>query len=69
MHSQQTPIPLDQLGAPARRALANAGYSTLEQLAGARESEVADLHGMGPNALEKLRRALSEHQLSFASED
>jgi hypothetical protein len=66
MSSQPTPIPLDRLAAPARRALEAAGYTTLEQLAEAREREIADLHGMGANALEKLRRILAEHGLSFA---
>jgi len=66
MSSEPTPIPLDGLPAPARRALATAGYTTLEQLAEVRERDVAGLHGMGPNALEKLRRALAEHGLSFA---
>jgi hypothetical protein len=66
MSSEPTPIPLDALGAPARRALATAGYTTLEQLAEVRESDIAGLHGIGRNALEKLRRALAEHELSFA---
>jgi hypothetical protein len=59
------PDPLDRLAAPARRALEAAGYTTLEQLAEVREREIADLHGMGPNALEKLRKILAEHGLSF----
>ena len=66
MSSEQTPIPLDGLAAPARRALAGAGYTTLEQLAEVREREIAGLHGMGRNGLEKLRQALGEHGLSFA---
>jgi len=47
------------LGKPARRALAAAGYVRLEQLAEASEAEVMKLHGMGPRALERLRRALA----------
>ena len=66
MSSVPTPIPLDGLAAPARRALATAGYTTLEQLAEAREHDIAGLHGMGRSALEKLRQALAEHGLSFA---
>ena len=66
MSSKPTPIPLDGLAAPARRALATAGYATLEKLAEARERDIASLHGMGRNALEKLRQALAEHGLSFA---
>jgi hypothetical protein len=66
MNSKPTPIPLDRLAAPARRALEGAGYTTLEQLAEVREREIADLHGMGPNALDKLRKVLAERGFSFA---
>ncbi len=46
------------LAAPARRALAAAGYTHLEQLRGASESELLKLHGMGPRAIEQIRTAL-----------
>jgi predicted Fe-Mo cluster-binding NifX family protein len=59
--------PLPRLAAPARRALEGAGYRTLEQLANAREADIARLHGMGPNAVNALRAALKEHGLSFSS--
>ena len=39
MDTEPTPIPFDQLAAPARRALDGAGYATLQQLAEASESE------------------------------
>jgi hypothetical protein len=48
------------LAAPARRALAVAGITQLEQLAGLTEAEVKVWHGIGPIALEKLRQALNE---------
>jgi hypothetical protein len=54
------------LAKPARRALAAAGYTRLEQLAGVSEAELAKLHGMGPKALQQLRQALSDRGLSFA---
>jgi hypothetical protein len=57
-----------ELGRPARRALAGAGYRGLEQLAGLDESEVGGLHGVGPKALWQLRRALAARGLSFAGE-
>ena len=47
------------VAAPARRALAAAGYTRLDQLAGKREAELADLHGMGPRALAAIRAALA----------
>lgn len=56
---------LPKLSAPARRALAAAGYTRLEQLAGVSEAELLKLHGFGPKALEPLRRALKERGLSF----
>ena len=55
-----------ELGRPARRALAGAGYRRLEQLDGLEESEVGGLHGVGPKALGQLRRALASRGLSFA---
>ncbi|WP_282139436.1 DNA-binding protein [Cytobacillus oceanisediminis] len=50
---------------PAVRALEGAGYFSLEQLAAATEAELLELHGMGPNAMEKLRKAMADNGLSF----
>jgi hypothetical protein len=58
-----------QLAQPARRALAGAGVQRLEQLTKLSETEVKQLHGIGPNALEQLRRALRVKGLSFANEE
>jgi hypothetical protein len=54
------------VSAPARRALAGAGFTRLEQLAGVKESELRQLHGMGPKALGLLRDALAARGMSFA---
>ena len=54
------------LAAPARRALAAAGYSRLEQLTQVTEAELLQLHGMGPKALDQIRRALADRGQSFA---
>jgi len=40
-----------ELASPARRALAGAGYTRLEQFTQVSEDEVLKLHGMGPKAL------------------
>jgi DNA-directed RNA polymerase alpha subunit len=56
-----------KLSAPARRALSGAGYTHLDQLAEVSESELKQLHGMGPTAVEALRAALAERGLSFLS--
>jgi hypothetical protein len=56
------------LAQPAQRALAGAGYSRLEQLTQVTEPEIKQLHGIGPNALKKLRTALEARGWSFALE-
>jgi predicted RecB family nuclease len=56
---------LKAIAAPARRALAGAGVKTLKQLARFTEAEIAALHGMGPNAIGKLRSALRTEGLAF----
>jgi hypothetical protein len=53
------------LAKPAQRALASAKISSLKQLAGKREADIAALHGMGPNAGAALKRALKAAGLSF----
>jgi hypothetical protein len=63
--SRESDLPTE-LSRPARRALVGAGYRRLEQLDGLDESEVGGLHGVGPNALGQLRRALAARGLSFA---
>jgi hypothetical protein len=55
------------LAEPARRALIQAGYSRLEQLTDLTEVELKQLHGVGPKAIEQLRRALAARELSFAA--
>lgn len=56
---------LPKLSAPARRALATLGIYRLEQVTAFSEAEIKKLHGMGPNGIEQLRRALAERGLSF----
>jgi hypothetical protein len=64
--SKQSDLP--KLAAPARRALDAAGYTRLSQLSKVSEAEIAQLHGIGPNAIKLLRKALAEADLSFADE-
>ncbi len=54
------------LAAPARRALAQAGYTRIEHFTAVTEGELLKLHGMGPNAIEMIRRALAAKGLSFS---
>jgi len=55
-----------KLGKPAERALANAGYTRLDQLTAVREADLAKLHGMGPKALGQLRETLAAQGKAFA---
>ena len=59
---------LPKLASPAQRALAAAGIRRLEQLIKFSEGEIKQLHGIGPNALSQLRRALRAKGLSFGGE-
>ncbi|GAB0106377.1 hypothetical protein JMUB6875_53610 [Nocardia sp. JMUB6875] len=54
------------VSAPAARALAAAGYQSLEQLAGAPERDLLALHGMGPKAIRAIRDALLAQGLDLA---
>jgi hypothetical protein len=65
---QASDLPIE-LAQPARRALANAGIQRLDQLTKFSEIEVKQLHGIGPNALAQLHRALRAKGLSFANEE
>ena len=56
---------LSTLGAPARRALENAGIISEEQLAKYTEKEILKLHGMGPSSIPKLKAALAKKGLQF----
>lgn len=60
------PSDLPKLAAPAMRALAGAGLTSLAKLAKAREADVIALHGMGPNAMTSIKAAMKAKKLSFA---
>jgi predicted Fe-Mo cluster-binding NifX family protein len=59
---------MTKLAAPARRALLGAGLTTLVKLAKSREVDVLKLHGMGPNAMGKLRAEMKKAELRFSRE-
>jgi DNA-directed RNA polymerase alpha subunit len=65
MTPQESDLPIE-LAVPARRALVGAGYVRLEQLTKLSEDELKRLHGIGPKALNQLRRALEAKGLSFS---
>lgn len=59
---------LPHLASPARRALAAAHITSLEDLSRVTFQELAALHGMGPHALKTLQAALQKHGLTFLQE-
>lgn len=63
LNSEESDIP--KIGAPAQRALAAAGVKQLKDLTKFSEQEVSLWHGIGPNALGKLRQAMAEKGFSF----
>lgn len=57
------------LAKPAQRALAAAGYTTLDQLTQVSEQDLSRLHGMGPKTVRQLRDALAAAGLGFATKN
>ncbi len=57
---------LPKLAAPAMRALASAGLTSIAKLSKVREVDVVALHGMGPNAMTALKVAMKAKGVSFA---
>jgi predicted RecB family nuclease len=53
------------LGAPARRALQNAGITTPQQLSKWSKKELLQLHGMGPSSIPRLEAVLKKHGLTL----
>ena len=67
MNNQQKPqSDLPKLAAPAQRALAGAGIQSLQDLTRFSEAEIKNLHGIGPNALKALHRAMKANGISLA---
>lgn len=64
--SNQQENNLPKIGQPATRALAGIGIQKLEQLTRFSESQILQLHGLGPKALGILRQALADRGLSFS---
>ena len=56
---------LNQIVAPARRALENAGINSLKQLSKYTIDEMLALHGMGKSTIPKLEMALKLAGLKF----
>lgn len=48
------------MGWPATQAVMAAGYTKLEDLAGASEADLLELHGVGPKAIRVIKQALAD---------
>ena len=55
---------LPRIGAPATRALASIGITSLEDVAGRSTDELLALHGFGPRAIRILTEALAAEGLA-----
>lgn len=62
---QKNDSDLPKIGAPAQRALASVGITTLKQLTAVTEAELLMLHGMGQKAVRILHEELKAKGLSF----
>jgi hypothetical protein len=58
--SMPQPIPLPKTSAPAARALTAAGITSLDDLRDRDVDALAQLHGVGPKAIQILKAALAE---------
>ncbi|WP_235941390.1 helix-hairpin-helix domain-containing protein [Paenibacillus puerhi] len=65
-HHHDVECDLPNVGKPALRAFTQAGYLRLEQFTRLTEAELLKLHGVGPKAIELIRRALAAKGQSFA---
>lgn len=57
---------LADMSAPARRALENEGITSLDELSKWSEREILKLHGVGPSAMPRLKKALKASGLEFS---
>lgn len=53
------------LAQPALRALASAGIKQLADFTKLKESDLVKMHGIGPNAMTKIKKVMDEAGLSF----
>lgn len=60
MQCMDDPRPLPNIGAPATRALAEAGVRNLEDVKHAGLDHLATLHGVGPKAIQLLKAELAK---------
>lgn len=59
--------PLPKLAAPAKRALASAGITCLDDISRFTKEEILNLHGVGKSAIVALGEALETSGMAFKS--
>lgn len=65
MKEKKEAYPFNKLAKPAQRALVNAGITHLKQLSNFKETELMQLHGIGKNALQMLKLAMADQNITF----
>lgn len=58
-------ITFSGIGAPARRALENAGIKIIEDLSNRTKNEILSFHGIGPSSIPKLESMMKDLKLNF----
>lgn len=59
-------IIVKRLAKPAQRAIQNEGITTIEQLSNYSEKELAELHGIGKNALNIIKEIMNKNGFVFS---
>ncbi|OOQ61760.1 helix-hairpin-helix domain-containing protein [Mucilaginibacter pedocola] len=65
MSAKTTESPFGKIGAPATRALASIGVTSLEQVTQFTEAHFLSLHGFGPKAMRILKEKMVANKLEF----
>jgi DNA-directed RNA polymerase alpha subunit len=65
MKTEESESPFGKLGNPARRALVNAGITSLLELSKLTEKEFLHLHGVGKSSVPVVKEKMKAAGLSF----
>ncbi|SDG63073.1 DNA-directed RNA polymerase subunit alpha C-terminal domain-containing protein [Mucilaginibacter sp. P25] len=65
MKTEESNSPFGKLGNPARRALANAGITSLLELSKLTEKEFLHFHGVGKSSVPIVKEKMKEKGLGF----
>jgi DNA-directed RNA polymerase alpha subunit len=68
MPEKKQPVFSFKLSAPALRALKGAGIYAITDFADWAEADVKKLHGIGPSAMEAIKKNMAENDIMFTDE-